>query len=100
MDTANYDTLSQAVNTLTRQGFTESFRAEEKFILALYSKTEYQPEDLLATATYRFEGNSNPEDQSLLLAIVANDGTKGTLVMSYGAEHYQNVQLIKEIKIQ
>ena len=48
--------------------------------------------------TFRFEGMTNPEDQMALFAIVAHDGLKGTLVMSYSAEHFQNVELIKEIK--
>jgi len=41
---------------------------------------------------------TNPEDQMELFAIVANDGLKGTLVMSYSAQHFQNVELIKQIK--
>ena len=98
MDVVSFDTLSTAVDALTKEGFTEDFKAEENCILALYSKKEYQPEDLKIVNTFRFEGMTNLEDQMLLFAIVAHDGLKGTLVMSYSAEHFQNVELIKQIK--
>jgi len=42
----------------------------------------------------------SPEDETALFAIIANDGTKGTLVMSYSARHFQNIALIKKIKNQ
>jgi len=42
----------------------------------------------------------SPEDETELFAIIANDVTKGTLVMSYSAQHNQNVELIKQIKNQ
>ncbi len=98
MNSHDFDTLSEAVNALTKEGFTDDFKAETNCIRALYSKKEFQPEDLIIVNSYRFEGMTNPEDQTLLLAITANDGTKGTLVMSYSAEHNQNVELIKKIK--
>lgn len=94
----NFDTLSQAVNTLTENGFTEDFKAEEKYIKALYSKKEYLPKELKIVEYFRFEGMGSPEDETELFAIIANDGTKGTLVMSCSAVHFQNIALIKEIK--
>ena len=97
MDTRNFDTLSIAVDALTNEGFTEDFKAEENCIRALYSKKEYQPEALKIVYTFRFEGMTDPEDQVELFAIIADDGLKGTLVMSYSAEHFQNVELIKQI---
>ncbi len=96
----NFDTLSQAVNTLTKKGFTEDFNAEEKFIKALYSKKEFLPKELKIVEHYRFEGMESPADETEVFAIIANDGTKGTLVMSYSAQHNQNVELIKQIKNQ
>ncbi len=98
MGTINFDTLSQAVDSLTNNGFTEDFKAEEKTIVALYSKKEYLPKELKITQTYRFDGMDSPEDDTELFAIIANDGTKGTMVMSYSAKHNQNVELIRTIK--
>lgn len=97
MKADKYDSLSLAMNSLTKEGYTDDFKAKEASIIALYSKKEFQPDDLKIVKSFRFEGMSNPADSSLLLAIVANDGTKGTLVMSYSAEHAQNEALIQKI---
>ncbi len=40
---------------------------------------------------------TDPQDETVVFAIAAEDGTKGTLVMSYSAEHSQNVELIAKI---
>ncbi|MCR9264990.1 MAG: phosphoribosylpyrophosphate synthetase [Flavobacteriaceae bacterium] len=97
MDNYNFDTLSEAVNTLTQEGYKEDFEAKDDCIKALYSKKEYQPNELIILASYRFEGMTNPSDQATVFAIRASDGIHGTLVMSNSAEHNQNVDLIQKI---
>ena len=93
-----YDTLMVAVDDLTAKGYTESFRAKKEKVEALYSKVEFDVEDLRIVKTYRFDGMTNPEDDVELFAIMASDGTMGTLVMSYSAEHDQNEDMIKKFK--
>jgi hypothetical protein len=93
----DYETLSQATNALTENGYSESFKAEEAQIIAISSDKKYTPENLKITNTYRFEGMTNPQDDTVVFAILANDGTKGTLIMSYSSKHNQNVELIKKI---
>ena len=98
MDKYSFSTLSEAVNTLTQEeGYKEVFEADETCIKALYSKKQYQPKDLVIINSYRFEGLTNPSDESTVFTIEANDGTKGTLVMSYGASTGQNEELIQQI---
>lgn len=98
MNNKDFDTLSQAVNELTnKDGYKEDFITKNNKIIAIYSKKEYMPEELEIDESYRFEGMTNPADESIVFAITASDGTKGTLVMSYSAEHFQNVELIKRI---
>ena len=93
------DTLSEAVDALTKKGYTEDFVANEKSIKGVYNKKDYQPKDLKIVEVYRFEGMTDPADQSDLFAVIANDGVKGTLVMSNSADHSENVELIKQIEI-
>lgn len=97
MNRTNFDTLSQAINALTKDGYKENFEAGENKIIANFSKAEYLPSELQIIESYRFDGMTNPGDETMVFAIAAKDGTKGTLVMSYSAEHSQNVELIKEI---
>lgn len=93
----NFDTLSQAVDFLTQNGYKEGFEAENDRIIGNFSKKEYTPQELIIVDFYRFEGATDPDDQAVVFAIEANDGTKGTLIMTYSAEHNQNVELIKKI---
>ncbi|WP_242156835.1 phosphoribosylpyrophosphate synthetase [Aestuariivivens sediminis] len=93
----DYDTLSQAINALTKHGYKEGFRADDHRIIATISKKKYLPGELKIIHTYRFDGMTNPQDDTIVFAIEANDGTKGTLVMSYSSKHDQNVELIKKI---
>lgn len=44
----------------------------------------YQPEDLKIIRTYRFEGESDPSDSSILYLIEANDGRIGYSIDAYG----------------
>lgn len=100
MDKHSFSTLSEAVNILTKEeGYREDFEADDTCITALYSKKGYQPEDLRIISSYRFEGMTNPSDEATVFAIEANDGTKGTLVMSYGASTGQNEELIRQIPV-
>ena len=50
---------------------------------------EYQPEDLKIIKTYRFEGDSNPADMSIIYLIEANDGLIGYSIDVYGADSDQ-----------
>lgn len=97
MNKDSYETLSQAVNALTKSGYDEGFKAEDDKLIGNVHGREYHPHELNIVATYRFEGSTDPQDDAIVFAIEANDGIKGTLVMSYSAEHNQNVELIKKI---
>jgi hypothetical protein len=58
---------------LTREGFTIG---NGKF---------YQPKDLKIIKTFRFEGESDPADSSILYVIEGNDGAQGYSIDAYGA---------------
>ena len=45
---------------------------------------KYKPENLTIIKTYRFEGESDPADSSILYVIEANDGLIGYSLDSYG----------------
>lgn len=98
MKLTNFNSLSEAVDFLTQKGYAEDFKAEQNVIKALYSKKEYAPKELKIVDSFRFEGETNPEDETVLFALISKDNVKGTLVMSYSATHSQNIDLIKQIK--
>ena len=76
------NTLSQILNRLTVKGYDKEFRwTEEGFTV---DDKVYQPEDLTILKTYRFEGESDPADSSILYVIEANDHLIGYSLDAYG----------------
>lgn len=49
------------------------------------NKKYYEPGDLKIIRTYRFEGESDPGDSSVIYLIEANDGLIGYSIDAYGA---------------
>ena len=90
-------TLSQCINSLqTQDDFKENFEVKGTQLLAPASGKLYPPEDITIVNFYRFEGTSDPADNSILYAIEAKDGVKGILLDSYGAT--SNAQIGEFIK--
>jgi len=77
-------TLTSCVNKLTLEGYTEDFKAGERGLLSLQHEKIYEPSQIQINDFYRFEGASDPADNSILYALETDDGIKGTLVDAYG----------------
>jgi len=91
------ETLSQQMRKLKEDGYKEEFSIKNNKISS-NSGLEYEPEDVLITKTFRFEGESNPADSSELFAIETKDNKTGLLVLSYGAQNEDNAEVIKRIR--
>lgn len=81
-----YDTMTEALAALQEKGYTCNFNLISE---GLESKTEedvikLSPNEFDITEVHRFEGASNPSDNSILYAIESQGGLKGTLVNAYG----------------
>jgi hypothetical protein len=69
---------------LEGQGFTDLFRVEKGKLVSTKTQKKYKASDVKIVNFYRFEGNSNPDDMSVMYAIETSDGLKGTLTDAYG----------------
>jgi hypothetical protein len=78
-------TLVYCLNSLVKQGFTADFKVGGKGLKVLGRDKAFQPEEVRILNFYRFEGDSDPADNSILYAIETQDGTRGTLVDAFGA---------------
>lgn len=77
--------MQKCLNKLEEQGYTDQFKVEKKYLQSLTdSKKKYKAKDLNAVNFFRFEGDSDPDDMSILYAIETSDGRKGTLIDAYG----------------
>ena len=80
----SYDTLTEALNGLKKRGYTENLNLKPFCIECPSLALQLYPEDFTIDEYYRFEGNSDPDDNSIIYAISAKDGLKGVLVDAYG----------------
>lgn len=78
-------TLSQVMNRLrTEEGYVEDFNLLDDQLEIKSKKERYTTKDFNVDEVYRFEGPSNPSDNSILYAITTTSGRKGVLVDGYG----------------
>jgi hypothetical protein len=77
-----YDSPAHALEDLRRRGFTEDFNLKENCIICNDQKINADQFEI--KEVYRFEGNSDPGDEAIVLGIESSDGTKGVLVNGYG----------------
>ena len=96
---ADLSTMTSCTAYLTKEGFTENFVATETGIEAPTNKKTYIPDEIRIVNFYRFEGESDPADNSILYAIETNDGVKGMLIDSYGSTASERVgKFIREVE--
>jgi hypothetical protein len=81
---ADHSREAKAMTALKRRGFTAEFIVDSEMLRVAGSGERFTPEDVRIRDFYRFEGTSDPSDMSVIYAIEANDGTRGTLTDAYG----------------
>lgn len=94
----SYGTLSETVNGLRSEGYTLDFNIQQECLVCHQNDTSLSPDDFEIDAVYRFEGQSNPDDEAIVYAISSPKyGVKGVLVNGYGiyAEAFPSVLVQK-----
>lgn len=74
----HYATVSDALDELNENGFTYDFNLHEDDI-------EKNPHHYEIMQIYRYEGNSNPDDESIVFGIKSKSGKKGVFVAGFAA---------------
>lgn len=93
-------TLVEAINELRTQGYVNDYSVEDGVMRSIVSGKSYKADDLIIEKVLRFEGDSNPDDMSILYGITAVDGTKGIIVDAYGTYEDAGISdFIKKVKI-
>ena len=80
-----YVTLSETMNDLRKQGYTEDFNLRQNCLECHNGEYKIFADDFKIDKYFRFEGESNPSDASILYAISSDrHQLKGILVNAYG----------------
>lgn len=88
-----YGTLSETINALKKKGYSLDFNIHEDCLICHQTKTQLSPDDFEIVKTYRFEGMTDPGDQTILYVIHSPKfNVKGLLVNGYGlhADEYSS----------
>lgn len=77
-------TLSDAIERMAGQGFTEHFQVAGNRLRALEGGKVFAANEVVIRGYDRFEGVSDPGDMAIIYAIESMTGTRGTLVDAFG----------------
>lgn len=94
-----YKTLSEAVNDLTKKGYTHNFNMKEDCIECATLNLKLQPEEFEIDEKHRFEEMSDMDSESVVYAISSkDDDVKGLLVNAYGTyADYASFKLVQKL---
>ena len=95
--------LTSTVNVLAelrKEGYTEEYLiTEDKQMRAMDGKETYTPDQVRIVNFFRFEGESNPDDMSILYVLETDNGHKGTLTDAFGTYSDDTVEsFMKQVK--
>ena len=91
--------LATCLNKMITDGYTEDFKITDKGLESLQKNRNYNPEQVRIINFFRFEGQSDTEDNAILYVIETDDGTKGTLIDAYGVYTDPHVsQFVKDVE--
>lgn len=81
----NYDTVVAALAGLKAKGHTLDFNIAFDKIICNENGLCLNPSEFEITETFRFEGDTNPDDEDIVYAIESKDGkVKGSMTSAYG----------------
>lgn len=78
------ETLSEAVTTLREMGFTHDLAARNGLLHCELCDTDYAPSAVTVEHVARFEGTSDPGDESIVFGISMPCGHRGIYTVAYG----------------
>ena len=90
-DSAKQLTPIEYITLAKNDGYSEDFIVRDNTLHTMNKESGYPPVDVKIIDVHRFEGTSDPGDNSIVYRIETCDGTKGTLSDAYGMYADENV---------
>lgn len=95
---SHYGTITEAIELLRKEGYTIDFNLEQNCIVCHPDK--FHPEDFEIVDVYRYEGDTDPADETTVYAIESKTGLKGILVNGYGpSSNSMSAAMLNKLKI-
>jgi hypothetical protein len=81
------DTVTEAVEYLTREGYVDDLKISRRGIEAPDRDAPHPTATVIVEHTFRFEGPSDPADEAIVLGVRCPEwDTKGVIVAAYGPD--------------
>ena len=80
----DYNTMVEALQDLQARGYSDEFVLKSSCVHCKAKNLSLKPDEFEIVEVYRFEGMSSPDDNAVVYALEAADGTKGVIVDAYG----------------
>jgi hypothetical protein len=74
----HYCTISEALEELNKKGFTIDYNLQDETI-------KKKPHNYEIEHVYRYEGDSDPDDEAVVYGITSNSGERGVYVAGFSA---------------
>ena len=100
-DNIKMETLSERMNILKENGYREDFKVVGRKLHTADETQSFLPSQIIINEHFRFEGESDPGDMTVLYAIETDNGIKGLLIDGFGTysdpEQVEFMQKIREL---
>ncbi|WP_339889490.1 hypothetical protein [uncultured Flavobacterium sp.] len=83
----HYATVIEALKLLKEKGFEYDYNINDQEIID-------NPDNFEIEHIYRYEGNSNPDDESMVYGIKSKSGQKGVFVAGFAANSFNGADKI------
>ena len=100
MNQQDYVSEIDAMRNLRQRGFITDLEVRDGALRETTTGRRFRPDELAIVEHHRFEGESDPEDMSVVYAIESDDGVRGIVVDAFGT--YANPALaavLEKIKV-
>jgi len=85
MNPQEYASEIDAMRDLRQRGFAADLEFRDGALRETSTGRRFRPDELAIVEHHRFEGESDPEDMSVVYALESDDGVRGIVVDAFGA---------------
>jgi hypothetical protein len=75
----NYESLVDALNDLKQRGYDADFEPDSNCLYCSNLDLRLKEAEFQVDEVYRFESDSNPDDNAVIYALTSDTGVKGTI---------------------
>jgi hypothetical protein len=88
----NLKPLHEVLEEQKKKGYEHDFFVKDGLLRAYDDKKTYEPHQVKIDEHFRFEGESNPDDDAIVYLISCDDGKKGVISAAYKTTNEDEVE--------